>query len=258
MSDHYGTLGVARTASQDEIKRAYRKLASQHHPDKGGDTQRFQQIQEAYAVLGDEQKRQQYDNPQPDLSGMFGFGGGWGDVFTNGRRVQRNPDAVVEAHVPLDQAYSGTEVLIQTHFAKEVIQIPAGTRDGTRIRLSGQGYSRYRDLPPGDLVVIVITDPPTGCQRDGDDVYQRLTVNALQAMTGDQIQFTHFTGKQLQVKIPAGSQHGHKLRMSGGGMPNPHTRQPGDLYIVLHVVVPSITEEQHVEWLNKIKAEVTN
>lgn len=257
MTNYYSILGVESTASAADIKQAYRRLASQHHPDKGGDKAQFQQIQEAYAVLGDQQKRQQYDNPQPDISGIFGFGGQWGDMFTNSR-VRRNPDAVVETHIPLDQAHTGTEVLIETHFAKEHVQVPAGVRDGTRIRISGKGYSRYRELPPGDLVVVIVTDPPAGCQRDADHVYQKVTVNALQALTGDLIQFTHFTGKQLQVKIPAGSQPGQKLRMSGGGMPNPQTGMPGDLYIVLHVVVPSISDPQHVEWLNKIKSEVSS
>jgi DnaJ-class molecular chaperone len=254
MSDYYSILGVARTASQDEIKRAYRKLASQHHPDKGGDTQRFQQIQEAYAVLGDEQKRQQYDDPQPE----FGFGGGgpWGDIF-GGRRVQRNPDAVMEAHIPLAQAYTGTEVLIQTHFAKEVVQIPPGIRDGTRIRISGKGYRRYRDLPPGDLVVIVVTDPPPGCQRHGDDVYQQLTVDALGAITGCEIDFQHFAGKHVKVKIPAGSQQGHKLRMTGWGMPAFKGSSHGNLYIVLNISIPTVTDNALIQQLNEIRKKVT-
>ena len=73
MTDHYATLGVPRTATADEIKRAFRRLASQHHPDKGGDTQKFQAIQAAYATLGDEQKRAEYDNPRPQFSGFSGF-----------------------------------------------------------------------------------------------------------------------------------------------------------------------------------------
>lgn len=256
MSDYYSILGVERTASSDQIKQAYRRLASRHHPDKGGDHAQFQQIQEAYAVLSDPEKRAQYDNPGPDLSQMFGFGGGWGDVFTN-RQVRRNPDAVVQTQIPLDQAFTGTEVVVQTHFAKEIVTVPAGTRDGTRIRIAGKGYRRIRDLPAGDLVVVIVTQPPAGCHRDGDQVYQKLTISALQALTGDQVAFTHFTGRQMQVKIPPGSQPGQKLRMSGGGMPNPQTQKPGDLYIVLDINVPSITDPQHVEWLNKIKTEVS-
>lgn len=257
MVDYYSILGVDRSASAEDIKRAYRKLASTHHPDKGGDTAMFQQIQEAYAVLGDEQKRKHYDNPAPDFASLFGFGGGWSDQFGNAqRRVSRNPDAVVETHIPLAQAYTGTEVLIQTHFAKEIVQLPAGIRDGTRIRITGKGYSRYRELPPGDLVVIVVTDPPANCQRSGDDVYQKVTVNAIQAMIGDQVQFVHFTGKQLQVKIPSGSNTGHRLRMQGGGMPNPTNGKKGDLYVVLNIEVPIINDPQHIEWLSKIKSEV--
>lgn len=257
MTDYYGILGVDRNATAEDIKKAYRRLASQHHPDKGGDTAQFQQIQEAYAVLGDEQKRQQYDNPQPDLSSLFGFGGGWSEQFGDvRRRVHRNPDALVETHIPLMQAYTGTEVLIQTHFAKEVVQIPAGVRDGTRIRISGKGYSRYRELPPGDLVVVIITDPPPGCQRNGDDVYQQLTVDALGAATGCEADLQHFTGKHVKVKIPAGSQHGHKLRMTGWGMPAPNTQQRGNLYIVLNISVPAVTDTELAQQLTEIRQKV--
>lgn len=257
MTDYYQILGVDRSASPEDIKRAYRKLASTHHPDKGGDTARFQQIQEAYAVLGDEQKRQQYDNPAPDFASLFGFGGGWSEQFGDvRRRVQRNPDAVIEAHIPLAQAYTGTEVLIQTHFAKEIVEIPAGVRDGTRIRLSGKGYSRYRELPPGDLVVIVVTDPPPGCQRHGDDVYQQLSVDALGAITGCEIDFSHFTGKHIKVKIPAGSQHGHKLRMTGWGMSVPMSQTRGNLYIVLNISVPNIQDTEALQQLTEIRQKV--
>ena len=96
MSDHYSTLGVAKTATQDEIKKAYRKLASQHHPDKGGDTKKFQDIQTAYETLGDEQKRSQYDSPQPQgVHFEFGGPGGFdlGSIFNmfGARGFQNHP-----------------------------------------------------------------------------------------------------------------------------------------------------------------------
>lgn len=255
MSDYYNILGVDRSADTQQIKQAYRRLASQHHPDKGGDKAQFQLIQEAYAVLGDQQKRQHYDNPQPDLSGVFGFGGPWGDMFTNGG-ARRNPDAVITTRIPLEKAYTGTDVVIETPFAKEILNVHAGVRDGTRFRVSGKGHSRFKDVPPGDLLVQIHVQYPSDMSRDLDDIYQRVNIDALDAITGTVLEFAHFAGKHMQVKIPAGAQSGNKLRLTGWGMPNPQTGRKGDLYMVLNIVVPHITDAEILENLNKIKQEV--
>ena len=256
MSDYYSILGLERTASREQIKQAYRRLASKHHPDKGGDKALFQQIQEAYAVLGDEQKRAQYDNPQPDLSSIFGFGDGFGDIFTNGS-VRRNPDAIVNTRIPLIQAYTGTDVMIETPFAKEVLNVHPGVRDGTRFRISGKGHSRFKDVPPGDLIVQVQVQCPPNISRDNDDVYQRVQIDALDAITGTVLDVEHFAGKHMQVKVPRGSQPGGKLRLNNKGMPNPKTGRKGDLYLVLDVIVPQITDQNILENLNNIKQEVS-
>lgn len=258
MNDYYNTLGVGRDADAQDIKRAYRRLASKHHPDKGGDKALFQQIQEAYSVLSDPVKKQQYDNPQQGFGFDFGDGNPFADIFEHmGRRARRNPDAVVHTRIPLERAYTGTDVMIETPFAKELLTIHAGVRDGTRFRISGKGHSRFKDAPPGDLIVHVQVQCPANISRDQDSVYQRVSIDALDAITGTILKFTHFAGKHMEVKIPAGSQPGSKLRLGGWGMPNPQTGRKGDLYLVLNITVPKIVDENLIEQINNIKQEVS-
>jgi curved DNA-binding protein len=258
MGDYYSILGLDRSASQAQIKQAYRKLASKHHPDKGGDKELFQQIQEAYSVLGDPDKRTHYDNPQPDFGFGFGSDHPFADIFANmHQQARRNPDAVVNTRIPLEKAYTGTEVMIETPFAKELLTVHAGVRDGTRFRISGKGHSRFKDVPPGDLIVQIHVQCPANIKRDNDDVYQWVELDALDAITGTVIDFEHFAGKLMQIKVPQGSQHGGKLRLTGWGMPNPRSNSTGDLYLVLSVVVPQITDQNTLEKLNSIKQEVS-
>ena len=117
--DHYETLGVQRDATAKEIKTAFRKLAMKHHPDKGGDQDQFKRIQGAYEVLSDPDKRAQYDNPNP-FNQFEGFGGSnpfetiFGDIFGTRRQPERNPDGVVDITITLLQAYTGTNMIVNT------------------------------------------------------------------------------------------------------------------------------------------------
>lgn len=260
--DYYNTLGVSKGATKDEIKKAYRKLASQHHPDKGGDASRFQAIQEAYETLSDENKRSQYDNPHHEFqfNSHFDFGNftnGFSDFFSQRGhgRVPRNPDAMVDLNVELIDAYNGRDTMIDVGFAREIIQIPAGVRDGTRIRIHGKGHHRYKEAPPGDLIVRINIKYPQDVSRDGDDIYQRVTVSSLQAIVGDEVTFEHFSGKTLKIKIPKGSQPGSKLRLTGYGMKNPQTHRNGNLFAILNMYTPNITNEEHINILKDINRE---
>ena len=154
MADHYQTLGIAKTATPDEIKKAYRKLASKHHPDKGGDTSTFQQIEEAYRILSDPQQRQQYDNPSPfqdfgqGAPGGFSFhtgGGGFDDMFAQFFRQtqqQQRPQQQLfrtTINVTLEQVYNGGEQVLrlQTHnnIHHVKVDIPKGVHDGSQLRI---------------------------------------------------------------------------------------------------------------------------
>jgi curved DNA-binding protein len=272
--DYYEILGVNKDASPDEIKKAYRKLAMQHHPDRGGDEDKFKEINEAYDALGDPDKKSQYDNrgrgyrsPAEDYANPFSqqspFYGDFADIFRersqsfrDNMRAQRNPDGVVDLNVSLAQAYTGTDINVNVGYANEIISIPAGCRDGTKIRLKGKGPSRIKNLPPGDLIVRVGIECPPDMGRDQDDLYVRLEIDAIAAMTGSDVEFQHISGKVISVKVPPGVQHGTKLRVANWGMPNPQTRQPGHLYALIKVSVPKVTDPQHINVLNIIRKEV--
>jgi curved DNA-binding protein len=271
--DYYEILGVNKNSSPDEIKKAYRKLAMQHHPDRGGDADKFKEINEAYDVLGDTAKKDQYDNrswgnwnredpadPFSQASPYFGdFANIFRDrseVFRDKMRAQRNPDGVADLTISLSQAYTGTDINVNVGYANEIISVPAGCRDGTKIRLKGKGPSRIKNLPPGDLIVRITVECPPNMGREQDDLYVRLEIDAIAAMTGTEIEMQHVNGKIISVKVPAGVQHGSKLRLQNWGMPNPQTRQPGHLYALIKVTIPKVTDPQHVNVLNIVRKEV--
>lgn len=257
--DYYATLGVDKNASAADIKKAYRKLASKHHPDKGGDADQFKKIQEAYETLGDPQRKSQYDNPHfGSFEQETPF---WGDQFdpfnsfARGRR-RRNPDGITNLQVSLDTIFKGGDVVVDVGYAREVLYIEPGTQHGTRIRISGKGPGRYKDLPPGDLIVVVEIARPPRIDVDGPHVYQTIDIDALDAITGAEIQLEHFTGNRFTVKIPPGIQPGNRLRLTGQGLPVFRQANRGDLYIIANIVVPKIDSQEHIDKLNIIKQEV--
>jgi len=260
--NYYESLGVNNTASQEEIKKAYKRMASKHHPDKGGNEDEFKKVQEAYEVLSDPQKKSQYDNPdpwanakrwqEPDVGNQDPFSQ-FSDVFG---RQQRNPDALVNVSISLMQAYNGTDLVISAGPINETVIIHPGIRDHTKIRISGKGHNRIKSAPPGDLIVRVLIDYPEDVVRSDNDIYQTAYVSVLQALVGAEVEFEHFTGKRLKLKIPKGSQHNSKLKLSGWGFPDPRTRNPGNCFVVLKLVVPNITDEQILKQLNNINQEV--
>jgi curved DNA-binding protein len=265
--DYYSTLGVERNASPEELKVAFRKLAMQHHPDRGGDEAKFKEINEAYAALSDPQKKAAYDNPQSQWGSQdwaqhdpFTPGSPFSNIFHEmfsqaHRQARKNPDGVADVNVTIQQAYFGTDLSVNLGYANEVLPIQPGVRDGTKYRLSGKGPARFKDLPPGDLIIRVNIDYPGNLGRENDDLFIRVGVNAIDAMKGADIEYEHVSGKLLKIKVPAGTQPGSRLRLAGWGMPNPQTRKNGDLYVLVSIDVPKVTDPQHIEWLNIINSE---
>jgi DnaJ-class molecular chaperone len=262
MTDHYNTLGVSKTANPDEIKKAYRKLASQHHPDKGGNKEKFQEIQSAYSVLSDEQKRAEYDNPKPQFGGEFNdgvppgfedifgqmFGGGrnpFGDVF--GRRSQpiRNRTLNLQTQITLEESFSGKELIatVQLPSGRDQIlevKIPAGIRDGTVLRLSGMGDDIVSSAPRGDIHLGVHIIPHSVYQRNGDDLIRTLKISCLEAIVGCSKQFDTIEGKTLEINIPAGIQHAQIMNVQGHGMPKMEdARMRGRLLLSIDITVPT-------------------
>ena len=288
MADYYKTLGVSRNASQDEIRKAYKKLARENHPDvKPGDeaaAERFKEAAEAYDVLGDEDKRKKYDQfgeayqyagkggggPFPGgfqgtgpidlgdlfggqvdlgdiLGGAFGGGGQAKPLPLPGRDVQSNID------VPFQMAATGGsyDVSIQRDGRVErlEVKIPPGVKTGSVVRLAEEGEAGRNGGKPGDLLITVRVGPHPYFRRDGNDVIFDLPVTVAEAVLGAKVDVPTLTEGQVTLTVPPGSSSGTKLRLRGKGFPDLKTKQPGDQYAVIKIVVPGSIDDAAAEHL---------
>ena len=284
--DYYAIMGVARDATQDEIKRTYRKLARKYHPDvsKEPDAEaRFKEVGEAYEVLKDPEKRAAYDqlgkqwkpgqefHPPPDWDAGFEFrGGGYtagdagvhSDFFeelfgrgfagpggTQGRRTfrMRGEDHHAKVLIDLEDSFSGATRSISLRVPELTgdghvttrdrtlsVRIPKGIRAGQLIRLTGQGAAGLGGGEPGDLYLEVEFHDHPLYRVDGADIYLDLPVAPWEAALGANIKVPTPAGN-IDLKIPANSRQGRKLRLKGRGLTG---KQPGDLYVVLQVSLP--------------------
>jgi curved DNA-binding protein len=301
--DYYQIMGVKRDATQDEIKRAYRKLARKYHPDvsKEADAEaRFKELGEAYEVLNDSEKRSAYDElgsqwkagqdfrPPPNWQEGFefrDFGGGGPDVggfsdffetlfggaarrpgATRGARDfrGRGEDHRARVVIDLEDSYNGASRAI-TLQVPEVdaqgrvqarprtlnVRIPKGIRAGQQIRLSGQGGAGFGGGEAGDLYLEVEFNPRSRYRVEGTDVYLDLPVAPWEAALGATIKVPTPMGA-VDLKVPANSQAGKKLRLKGRGIP---ARQPGDLYVVLQIALPPADTPRRREIYEQMKQE---
>lgn len=281
--DYYKTLGVARTASADEIKKAFRKLARTHHPDAGGDEAKFKEINEAYEVLGDEKKRELYDqygtanaNQIPQgwgdiFGGGFGgqgggFAGSWADILESIRhgegafggfggfggqpRARRGQDMNVTLNVTFDEAFGGTEKRVTVRIPGKAeadtltVKVPAGAVDGGRLRFKGRGGLGENGGESGDLLITTKIDPHPYYERDKADVIVTLPVTVAEAALGAQIVVPAPDGTKVRVKVPAGTQDGSFLTIKGKGAPDVKAKDGfGNLKIKVEVKVPQNMNE---------------
>ena len=345
VADYYETLGVKKGASEEEIKKAYRKLARQYHPDANpGDKsaeERFKEIQEAYSVLSDAEKRKQYD-----AGGMFGGGGfrfdpsgfrtnvgSFGDILSDlfgrsggpGAGPGRQPgrDLETEVRLSFQQAITGTEISVNvpveaecptchgsgakpgtspktcprcqgrgvesegqgmfsisqpcslcggrgtviddpcptcggsghTHQTKRYrVKIPAGVREGSRIRLGGKGEPGFGGGPPGDLYVVTHVDHSPVFKRKGDNLEVEVPLTIVEAVTGGTIEVPTLSGTK-KIRVPAGTTDGSVQRLRGEGPEKLSGRGRGDIHYRFRIDVPkSLTKEQEeaVEELSKV------
>jgi DnaJ-class molecular chaperone len=281
--DYYQTLGVSRDASPEDIRRAYKKLARQYHPDANPDDptagDKFKQVQEAYSVLNDPEKRTQYDRfgknfrgagqgpfqhswrggpgagaGPVDLGDLFGAGGiDLGDLFGGGRgrrgpMQQRGEDVHLDIDVPFQIAAEGGNHSLSLNrggTAERInVKIPAGVHTGSVIRLAGQGQPGLGGGPPGDLKLTIHVAPHPWFRRDGADLLVDVPVTPTEAALGAKVEVPTLTEGRLKLTVPAGTSSGTKLRLRGKGVLDPKTKQKGDLYAIVKIVVPdTLTDE---------------
>jgi len=251
--DYYKVLGVDRSASSDEIKRIYRKLALKYHPDKNpGDSQaeeHFKEINEAYEVLGDSTKRAKYDQlgssyrswertgSQPGsfdwsewMQGGQGGGvrvdiGGFSDFFS----------AIFSGMSAQQQGYR-TQGRRRGREKKIEVTIPPGSRTGTKVRVSGLGEAGAQKS--GDLFLVIKLTPDARFKLENDDLYTRATVDLYTAVLGGEVEVPTLSG-DVVLTIPAGSQPDQSFRLKGRGFPNLRNKKKrGDLYVRLDITLP--------------------
>jgi molecular chaperone DnaJ len=346
VTDPYRTLGVDKKASDDEIKKAYRKLARKYHPDKNpGDTEaeeRFKEVQGAYAVLSDPEKRKQYDAGGGIFGGGFPGGGfpgggaggggfgGFGDILSDlfggagggGRapRPERGRDLETEVHVSFEQAMEGAQIPVsvplsapcptcrgtgakpgtqpticsrcngrgveaesqglfsisqpcrqcggtgteikdpcptcqgsgRTRQVKRYrVNIPAGVKDGSRVRLAGKGEAGPRGGAPGDLYVVTRVAESPIFKRKGDNLEVDVPITIPEAIRGATIEVPTLTGSK-RIRVPPGTQHGTVQRLRGEGPPKLGGRGRGDMRYRLQIDVPSSLSKEQAEVVDEL------
>ena len=272
--DLYGALGVSRTATKDEIRAAYKKLARKHHPDVNpGDAkaeERFKKISAAYEVLNDPDKRKNYDEfgeealqggfdaerartyrqwrdarqagGRPfeqetfsfDLDDLFGGFGPFGGGRVRDAAI-RGADLRAVVELDFDQAIRGTEIELTGESGTIKVRIPAGADDGSILRIEGKGAPGARGGPPGDLVIETRVRPHPLLKRDGLDLSLKLPVRVDEAYLGAQVDVPTFDGP-IKLRIPPRSRPGSRLRVRGKGVERGGKR--GDLYVELDLQWP--------------------
>lgn len=292
--DYYEVLGVSKSASADEIKKSYRKLAKQYHPDANQDDPsaqaKFSEITEAYEVLSDSDKRAKFDqygqhwnkvqggggggrSPfgggggaggfdfEDILGGMFGGGGGGrgGNPFGGGRRAAPTKGANIETEirVPFQMGVNGGEYELTVNGERLTVKVPAGMDDGGKIRLTGQGNPGQAG--PGDLIVTVRVAAHPWFRKDGSNLIVDVPITPLEAVLGGKVDVPTLMDGTIVMTIPAGTNSGAKLRLRGKGSIDRKTKQQGDQLVVIKIVSPKeLPEDQQALYEQLRELDTTN
>ena len=286
MQDPYETLGVARTATPEEIRKAYRQLAKKLHPDLNpGDKhaeERFKEVSAANDLLSDPEKRRRYDAGEIDASGAETappqgryyreYAGGGGNPYESGagyadfaegddlfaqllrrsrEQARRAPGADLhyQLHIPFLEAINGASKTITLPEGGTLeVSIPHGVEDGQTLRLRGKGAPSAGEGPPGDALVQIVVEPHRYFTREGDDIHLELPITLKEAALGGEVRAPTTTGS-VMLKIPKGSDSGDVLRLKGKGVKRRHGS--GDELVTLKVAMPKTPDAELDAFLSK-------
>ena len=286
MKDYYDILGVSEDATNDQIKRAFKEIAKKEHPDRGGNEARFKEANEAYDTLKNSQKRHDYDtmrkfgttgtggqhpffnedifgdffsgfgNGDMDFGGRFNFTQGPGTrtrTFRSGNRGNRNVQ--VRMALSIKEVMTENEKTINYKLPSgrdeyATVKIPAGVQHGVTFKFDGLGDDSIKNMPRGDLMVVMSVLDSDGYTRKGNDLYTDKTIDCFQAVRGTEFNLKTLDEHIIKVKVPSGTQHGTLLSVKGKGMPVHKTLNiRGNLYVKIHILIPQLSAAD----LKKIK-----
>ena len=301
--DYYEILGIPKDTPVKDIKKAYKKLAMKYHPDKNPDdetaTEKFKEIKEAYEVLTDKEKRQQYDRfghaafgngygnheGQAQYShegfedifgGAFGRGGqgfssfgqgaggfgGFEDIFggahSRSSRPRKGQDHEYTFTVDFIDAIQGAERIVELPIdgkqKKINVKIPAGIKDGEKIRFAGKGEKGVNGGPDGDLLLIINTRPHAYLARENNNLLCTTHVSMIDAALGGEVEVQVFNNR-YKLKVPAGTQNGRKMKMSGKGVKS-RKGITGDLIVTLKIDTPTNLSDKQKDLLHQFQEAV--
>lgn len=288
--DYYKILGVSKTATTEEIKKAYRKLAVKYHPDKNQGNkaaeEKFKEANEANDVLSDPEKRKKYDevgenwkyyqgggNQPPN----YGFSGGnrqqysysstdadgdsfsdffesiFGNRFGGSKSRSKGDDYQTNVTISLEEAYMGTARLLEVNGEKLQMKFKPGTADGQNLRIKGKGGPGGKNGGRGDIYVTVHISPHHYFERKGDDLYCDIVVDLYTAVLGGKTTINTLKGP-IQTTIPKETENGKILRLKGLGMPKyGSTNDFGDIYAKVKLTLPKNLTKEEIELFQQLK-----
>ena len=278
--DFYKILGVTKGVSDADLKKAYRKLAKDNHPDLHPGDQaaesRFKDISEAYDVLSDVTERREYDAVRAmgggarfQAGGRGGQGGGFEDVFSNffggggfpsggfgggGFAPQRGQDLTTSSSVDFIDSIHGTNIKLTVSGKPMTLKVPAGIQDGQKLKLKGKGQPSPNGGQAGDLVVTIKVRPHPVFTRDGDNVRVVVPVTFAEAVLGAVISVPVLGGEPVKLKVAPGTPNGRTLRVKGKGVQ--HESHQGDLLASVDILVPNRISKKAEEALRAFDNEI--